>query len=129
MSVSERPPTEPEQLSGFKYYGGFFDPVVDGFPVAGDFIDVVVDGVPSRVPLKPAVRPGARKLFILMKPDDKPHTIEMRPVYDLGADGLIQVTETILDDGKGNRVYISRSPVDTVVLRHGDAPRRLKLKN
>ncbi|UPT75121.1 MAG: hypothetical protein M0D55_05255 [Elusimicrobiota bacterium] len=129
MSINANPPVEPEQLSGMKYFGGFFDPVADGYRVAGDFIDVVVDGKPARMPLKPASRPGVRKLFITMPPDSLPHTIEMRPVYDLGPDGLVQVIDTILDDGRGGRVHISRSPVDSVVLRHGDPPRRLKLKN
>lgn len=127
-SVAARPHPEPD-LSGMKYYAAYYDPAVDGYPVAGDFIDVVVDGKPSRMPLKSAVRPGERKLIIVMPPDSLPHKIEMRPVYDLGPDGLVQVTDTILDDGRGNKVYISRSPVDSIIQRRGDTPRRLKLKN
>lgn len=125
-------PKEPEEISapGATTWtsGGVYDPVQDGYPVAGGFIDVVVDGRAATLPLKPALSPGARKLFVELPRDGLPHSIEFRPVYDLGADGLVRVSEKTITDGKGHGYMIVTTPVETVVIRAGDAGRRVRVK-
>ena len=107
----------------------YFEPIQDGYPVAGNSVDVVVDGVSRRVKLVPAAEPGMRKAVVLVPADGRVHRVTYAIVYDLGLEGLVPVTESIVIDARGDRHYLVITPVDRAEFEEGAGRRPIKLKN